>query len=68
MNSVQSRKSPKELEESFKMKILSIEILGNNALVKAQVPMLGYNYFDFLSLSKINDDWKIVNKLFTHVN
>ncbi|WP_024769874.1 nuclear transport factor 2 family protein [Aquimarina macrocephali] len=67
IDGVKSRKSPRDLGEDFKMEILSIEILGNNAIVKAQLPMLGYNYFDFLSLAKINEDWKIVNKLFTHV-
>ena len=67
IDGVKSRKSPKDLGEDFKMEILSIEILGNNAIVKAQLPMLGYNYFDFLSLAKINEDWQIVNKLFTHV-
>jgi hypothetical protein len=67
IDGVKNRKSPKGLGEDFKMEILSIEILGNNAIVKAQLPMLGYNYFDFLSLAKINEDWKIVNKLFTHV-
>jgi len=67
INGVKSRKSPKDLGEDFKMEILSIEIVGNTAIVKAQLPMLGYNYFDFLSLTKINNDWKIVNKIFTHV-
>jgi len=67
IDGVKSRKSPKDLDEDFKMEILSIEILGTNAIVKAKLPMLGYNYFDFLSLAKINEDWKIVNKLFTHV-
>ncbi|PKH50504.1 nuclear transport factor 2 family protein [Tenacibaculum sp. Bg11-29] len=67
IDGVKNRKSPKDLGQVFKMKILSIEILGNNAIVKAQLPMLGYNYFDFLSFTKINSDWKIVNKLFTHL-
>jgi len=49
------------------MEILSIEILGNNAIVKAKLPILDYNYLDFLSLAKINEEWKIVNKLFAHV-
>jgi hypothetical protein len=31
------------------------------------LPMLGYNYYDFLSLSKISGRWQIVNKLFTNV-
>lgn len=64
---VKSRKSPQELGESFKMKIISIEIVSDNAIVKAHLPMLGYNYYDYLSLAKINNNWKIVNKLFTHV-
>lgn len=63
---VADRKSPKELGEEFKMKIISIEIFGNNAAVKAQLPMLGYNYYDSLSLTKRDGCWKIVNKLFTH--
>ncbi|WP_394329748.1 nuclear transport factor 2 family protein [Zunongwangia profunda] len=29
--------------------------------------MLGFNYYDYLSLFKINGEWKIVNKLFTNV-
>lgn len=65
---VKNRKSPKDLDEEFKMEILSIELLGNNAIAKLHLPMLGYNYYDFLSLSFINQKWIIVNKLFTHVD
>lgn len=64
---VASRKSPKDLGEEFKMEVISIEAFGNNAMVKARLPMLGYNYYDFLSLTKLEGQWKIVNKLFTHV-
>lgn len=67
LEGVKTRKSPKELQEVFKMKILGIEILGNNAIVKVHVPMLGYNYYDILSLSIVNEEWKIVNKIFSHV-
>ncbi len=64
---VKNRKSPHEQGESFSMEILGIEILGNNAIAKLHLPMLGYNYYDFLSLSKISGRWQIVNKLFTNV-
>ena len=67
LDGVKNRKSPKELEEAFNMEILSIEILGSVATVKAHVPMLGFNYYDFLSLSLMDGKWKIVNKLFSHV-
>ncbi|MTI31265.1 nuclear transport factor 2 family protein [Xanthovirga aplysinae] len=64
---VKNRKSPHELGEEFKMKILSVEINGDMAIAKLHVPMLGFNYYDFISLAKVDGNWKIVNKLFTHV-
>lgn len=64
---VKNRESPKDLNETLKMKIIGIDIMGKVAMVKLHVPMLGYNYYDYLSLTKFNDDWKIVNKIFTHV-
>ncbi len=68
IDGVRNRKSPSELGEDFQMKILGIEILGNTAIAKlTHAPMLGYNYHDFLSLSMVNGEWKIVNKLFSHV-
>ena len=64
---VKSRKSPDDLGEPFKMKTIGIDIMGNIAMVKLHVPMLGNNYYDYLSLIKTNNDWKIVNKIFSHV-
>ncbi|WP_437398586.1 nuclear transport factor 2 family protein [Flagellimonas lutimaris] len=68
LEGVGNRKSPSELNEPFKMDILAVEILGHVAIAKLHVPMLGFNYYDFLSLTMINGEWKIVNKLFTHVS
>ena len=67
LEGVKNRKSPKELGEAFHMKTLSIELLGLIAIAKLHVPMLGFNYYDILSFSKIEGKWVIVNKLFTHV-
>lgn len=66
LEGVKNRNSPKDLDETFKMKIIGIDILGKIAMAKLHVPMLGFNYYDYLSLAKINNDWVIVNKLFTH--
>ncbi|TPN88763.1 nuclear transport factor 2 family protein [Aquimarina algicola] len=66
LEGVKNRQSPKDLNETFKMKIIGIDIMGKIAIAKLHVPMLGYNYYDYLSLAKVNDGWKIVNKLFTH--
>ncbi|WP_299435043.1 nuclear transport factor 2 family protein [uncultured Maribacter sp.] len=67
IKTVKNRKSPNDLNETFKMSIVGVDILGKIAMVKLHVPMLGYNYYDYLSLFKIKDEWKIVNKLFTNV-
>ncbi|MCK0110245.1 nuclear transport factor 2 family protein [Flavobacteriaceae bacterium S0825] len=68
IETVKVRKSPNDLRETLKMSIIGIDILGKIAMVKLHVPMLGFNYYDYLSLFKINDEWKIVNKIFTHVD
>ena len=67
LDGVQKRQSPKDLGEPFQMKIIGIDIMGKIAMAKLHVPMLGYNYYDYLSLAKIDSNWKIVNKIFTHV-
>lgn len=67
IDGVKSRRSPKDFGEEFNMEIIAIEIIGNMATVKAHLPMLGFNYYDFLSLSLVRGEWKIVNKLFAHV-
>ena len=67
LEGVAARKSPHELGEDFRMEILSVEVTGKVAVARLHVPMLGYNYYDHLALSKINGEWKIVNKLFVHV-
>jgi hypothetical protein len=68
LNVVKNRKSPKELGETFRMEIVSIDVLRNIAYAKVHVPMFDFNYYDYLSLLR-NDQgaWQIVNKLFTHV-
>ncbi len=67
LEGVKNRQSPEDLNETLKMKIIGIDVMGKIAMAKLHVPMLGYNYYDYLSLSKIKDEWKIVNKIFTHV-
>lgn len=67
LEGVSNRQSPKELNESFQMEIISIEIIGHIAVAKLHLPMMGFNYYDLLSFHFDGEDWKIVNKLFTHV-
>ena len=67
LEGVKNRKSPQALGEPMNMKIISLEVVQNMAVVKAHVPMFEFNYYDYISLLKGDDQkWRIVNKLFTH--
>jgi len=64
---VKNRKSPSDLGESFRMEIMSMEIINSIAVVKARLGIFEFNYTDLLSLNLINGRWLIVNKLMTNV-
>ncbi|MFD2940084.1 nuclear transport factor 2 family protein [Flavobacterium notoginsengisoli] len=68
LEGVKNRKSPRELGEEFKMKILSVEIINNTAVAKVQVPIFEFDYYDFLSLIITDNKWVIINKLASKVN
>jgi hypothetical protein len=68
VDGVAARKSPRELGEPFLMKVIGIETLGSVALVRTHQQMLGFNYFDYLTLLRRTGRWRIVSKTFTHVN
>ncbi|KAA0989195.1 nuclear transport factor 2 family protein [Dyadobacter aurulentus] len=67
LDGVANRKSPFELGESFRMEILSIEIINQIAVAKVRLPMFEFNYYDLLSLTRIDGKWVIINKLLTNV-
>ena len=52
--------------ETYDMKIVSLEITGNEAFVKVADLYLGFRFTDYLSLMKIEGVWVIVNKTFYH--
>jgi hypothetical protein len=50
------------------MEILAIEIINSIAIAKVHLPMFEFNYYNLLSLTKVNGAWVIVNKLLTNVS
>jgi hypothetical protein len=68
LDGVKNRKSPKELNETFRMEIIAVEIINSIAIAKVHLPMFEFNYYDLLSLNKVDGEWVIVNKLLTHIN
>lgn len=44
-------------------RILSVDVSGDAAIVKTELDWPSVRYVDYLSLVKINGEWKIVNKI-----
>lgn len=59
---VAKRPKPAELGEPFAYQILAIEVMGQQAMVKAYCPLLGAHYLDYLGLLNENGQWRIVSK------
>jgi len=68
LDGVANRESPASRNEPYGMSILSIDVIGNIASAKVRVKVTGNNYFNFLSLLRTESDWRIVNKLYTHID
>ena len=49
----------------YDFKLLSIEIIKDQAMVKLECPLFDHFYIDFLGLLKENGRWLIVNKMYT---
>jgi len=65
LNAVANRPIPKQQDRSYNFKLLSMEIVQDQAIVKLQCPLFDHLYVDFLSLLKENGRWLIVNKMYT---
>lgn len=67
LSGVATRVSPEKSGQPFESEILSIEGINSIAIVKLHVRMYAFNYYNFLTLHKTNDNWLIVNKTLTNV-
>lgn len=67
LEAVASRPVPAELGCAYAYKLLSLEILQDQAMAKVECPLFGYFYIDFLGLLKEDGQWRIVNKMYTDV-
>ena len=61
---VSERAVPAEKGDPFHYKILSVDILGEQAMVKVYCPLLGRHYVDYLGLLFEHGRWRIVNKMY----
>lgn len=63
---VEKTEAPAEQGEAFDMNIVSIDMKENVAMVKVRDLYLGLWFTDYLTLIKMDNGWKIVNKSFHH--
>jgi hypothetical protein len=63
---VAARPSPAKNGEEYNMRLVSMDLTENVAMVKVKDLYLGLWFTEYLSLVKIEDQWLIVNKIFHH--
>lgn len=64
LENVSSRPIPAEEGHDYAYKILSIDIIGEQAMVKVHCPLLGSNFVDFLGLLKEDGKWRFTSKMY----
>ena len=68
LTDVDNRSTPKEQGRAYDFKVLSLDIVQDQAMVKIHGPLFDFDYIDFLGLLKENGRWLIVNKMYTDIN
>jgi len=66
LHRVVNRAIPSATNENYSYRMINIDIVGAQAMVKVECPLLGNFYIDFLSLLKEQGQWSIVNKMYSH--
>lgn len=64
LSDVVHRPSPLSEGYDYKYKILSIDLVQEQAIVKVSCPLFQYQYVDFLGFLKEKGEWKIVSKMY----
>ena len=64
---VATRPIPKDEGMDYEFKVISLDIVDDQAMAKVDVPLLAAHFIDFLGLLKEDGTWKIVNKMYTTV-
>jgi hypothetical protein len=67
LEAVRKMKAPKELGLERHDEVLSIDVVGDLALVKVKLQVPPRYFTDMLSCLKVRGDWKIVQKVMTVV-
>ena len=66
LKAVEGRPVPADTGQAFDMRIVSIDVTGQVATVKAHGLYRGLRFTDYLTLARVEGQWLIVNKTFHH--
>lgn len=61
---VDERISPARRGDAYAYRVLSLEVLGDQAMARIDCPLLGRRYVDYLGLLREDGIWRIVNKMY----
>lgn len=65
LHDVRNRRVPNEEGVLYRFRILAVDIVNDQAMVKVECPLFENFYIDFLGLLKEQGQWRIVNKMYT---
>lgn len=65
LSAVSERETPAEQGREFSFRLLSVDLVQDQAMVKIECPLFDFKYIDFLGLLKESGEWKVVNKMYT---
>lgn len=67
LTDVAARSTPADLNKPFAFKILSIDVVQDQAMAKIHCPLFDFNYIDFIGLLKEEGKWRIASKMYTDI-
>jgi hypothetical protein len=67
IDGVRNRQSPEDSGKPFHTEIVAIDVVNSIGGATVKVKMYDFNYHEFLSFHKIDDQWVIVNKMISDV-
>ena len=68
LDDVANRPVPAKENHAYNFQLLSIELAGDQAMVKLSCPLFEFEYIDFLGLLKENGHWLVVNKMYADMS
>ncbi len=67
LQQVADRPIPADIKSRYGFRLISLEIIGDQAMAKVECPLFDFNYVDYLGFLRENDQWKIVSKMYVDI-